>query len=346
MKRIFPLGIALALSGCIPPGGEYQSGGYTPRIEPDIASVNQATVNQERPVWEAHPAAGDVIEVPGGTYTVQQGDTLRSIGIKSGVGYETLMRVNELPSAAAIRTGMQLTVPAGRYHVVRAGESGIAIARAHGVHWSEIVALNALAEPYVIHTDQRLMLPAGSAAPSLTPVHEPQREPKLDPNLEARAAAFNLDDVVAGGGEPAQDVNAQPSREKPTLQRPLAPTVAVAEPTRFTGGAFSWPLNGSVVSKFSAANHGIDIAAPSGSLVNASANGVVAFTGQVAGYGGTVILRHGEGWLTIYSHLNRISVTRGAQIRRGQAIAITGGGNLHFEIRSHKTPIDPLKKLG
>ncbi len=336
---LLPLPISFALAACIPPGVPPQSGGSTqPRIEPDLA-----TLNQERPVWELHPAGGGVIDVPGGSYTVQPGDTLRSAGVKTGVGYETLARANGLAPPYTVTPGKQLTVPGGRYHIVKAGESGIAIARAHGVHWAEIVALNDLAEPYIIHTDQRLMLPP--AASTLTTATGP--EPKLDSAIEARAAAFSLDDVVVGGGEPAQDAGAPPSREKPTAQRPLAPTTPVAEPKHFSDATFAWPFQGSVVSRFGAGgNRGIDIAAPAGSLVDASASGVVAFVGQVAGYGGTVILRHGEGWLTIYSHLAKISVLRGAQIRRGAALGITGGANLHFEIRQHKAPVDPLKKLG
>jgi len=343
--------LPLFVSACIPPSAEHPPlvGVQPPsmnaqgRVEPDYSAINQ-----ERPVWEAHPAEGNVVDVPGGTYTVLPGDTLRSIGIKSGVGYETLMRVNQLPTSSAISPGMQLTVPAGRYHVVKAGESGIAIAKAHGVHWGEIVALNGLTEPYVIHTDQRLLLPAGSASGVMSgaPPSVPLPPPADDRALEARAAAFSLDDVVVGGGEPAQDMGSRPSTEKPTPQRPLAPTTAVSEPKHFSGGTFSWPLTGNVVGRFSSTNHGIDISAPPGNIVNASANGVVAFVGQVAGYGGTVIMRHGEGWLTIYSHVAKISVTRGGQVRRGQAIGITGNSNLHFEIRSHKAPVDPLKKLG
>lgn len=336
MRRA-PFLLPLALSACIPPGVPPRTStpaATTPRIEPDLD-----TINQERPVWEAHPAEGNVIDVPGGSYTVQPGDTLHSAGLKSGVGWETLARVNNLPAGEKLTPGMVLTVPAGRYHIVKAGESGIAIAKAHGVHWSEIVALNALAEPYIIHTDQRLLLPTGSAPRS-------PAEPKPDPNIEARAAAFNLDDVVVGGGEPAQDAGATPSREHPTPQRPLAPTTPVREPQHFSDGKFGWPLQGSVTSRFGAGgNRGIDIAASAGSIVDASASGVVAFVGQVAGYGGTVILRHGDGWLTIYSHIAQITAVRGAQVRRGGAIGITGGSALHFEIRQHKTPVDPLKKL-
>jgi len=349
-RRVAPLILTLALSGCIPPSadrpGHETSYPITPRIEPDMAGID--TTQQ---VWEAHPSEGNVIDVPGGTYTVQSGDTLRSIGLKTGVGWETLARVNQLDPPYTPPVGTQLTVPAGRYHIVKAGESGIAIARAHGVHWSEIVALNGLAEPYVIHTDQRLMLPAGRAENVRMPSSAPIQS--LSPDIEARAAAFSLDDVVTGGGEPAQDLNpprsARAPQERPTPQRPLAPNVPVAPPHHFAGGGFSWPLNGSVVGKYGAGGgQGINIAAPSGSLILAAANGLTAFVGNVANYGGIIIVTHGDGWMTVYSHVAKVSVTRGTPVHRGQVIGITGGegsGRLHFEIRQHKTPIDPQSKL-
>lgn len=350
MRRAAPLTLALALSGCIPPSADRLDRGVnasvTPRIEPDMAGIDAT-----QQVWEARPAEGNVIDVPGGTYTIKSGDTLHSIGLKTGVGWETLARVNQLDPPYTPPVGTQITIPAGRYHVVKAGESGIAIAKAHGVHWAEIVALNGLAEPYVIHTDQRLMLPAGRAESvrplSLAPT------PTLSPDIEARAAAFSLDDVVSGGGEPAQDLHQRHGgREpynRPTPQRPLAPTMPVAPPSHFAGGGFSWPLNGSVVGKYGAGGgQGINIAAPSGSLILAAGNGVTAFVGNVANYGGTIIITHGDGWITVYSHVAKVSVTRGTAVHRGQVIGITGGegnGRLHFEIRLHKTPIDPQSKL-
>ncbi len=326
--------LPLFLSACIPRSAEHPGPPYdgtSPRIEPDLN-----VINQDRPVWEAHPAERTVVDVAGGSYTVQPGDSLRSAGLKTLVGWETLARANNLSPPYAVAPGTVLTVPAGKYHIVKAGESGIAIARVHGVQWADIVALNALAEPYIIHTDQRLRLPAISAV-----------APKLDSSLEARAAAFSLDDVIIGGGEPAQDAGAPPARDAPSARRPLAATTPVREPAHFSDGTFTWPLRGNVVNRFGVAgNRGIDIAAQPGTIVDASAGGAVAFVGQVAGYGGTIIIRHGDGWLTIYSHISKISVVRGAQVRRGSAIGITGGSNLHFEIRQHKTPVDPMKKLG
>lgn len=357
IRRAALLALPLALSGCIPASTEHPGREHAaptpPRIDPDMASIDSTPQ-----VWETNPADSSVIDVPGGTYTVQSGDTLRSIGLKTGVGWEMLAHVNALTPPYAVPPGTQLTVPAGRYHIVKAGESGIAIARAHSVHWAEIVALNGLTEPYIIHADQRLLLPSLAGAAAATgrdagTAPTAVAQPKLDGDIASRAAAFNLDDLVSGGSEPAQPSSARapkPPHDSPTLQRPLPPTTPVAPPRHYVGGGFAWPVNGDVVGKFGGGGgQGIDISVPAGSQIQASATGVTAWVGSIANYGGTIILTHGDGWITLYSHVAKASVTRGAQVRRGQVIGVTGGagsGRLHFEIRLHKSPVDPLKKLG
>ncbi|MDQ7843694.1 MAG: M23 family metallopeptidase [Armatimonadota bacterium] len=96
---------------------------------------------------------------------------------------------------------------------------------------------------------------------------------------------------------------------------------------------------------------GIDIAADVGTPVLASAPGVVVFTGWYAGYGRTVYLDHGSGWATLYGHLSGTRVLVGQWVERGEEIGAVGtsgrstGPHLHFEIRRHNTPLDPLRFL-
>ena len=96
---------------------------------------------------------------------------------------------------------------------------------------------------------------------------------------------------------------------------------------------------------------GIDIAAPHGTPVVASAAGTVQYTGKYAGYGSTVYIYHGAGWATIYAHLSAIHVQPGQRVRQGAAIGAVGsegrstGPHLHFEMRYMNYPVDPLKYL-
>ncbi|MEG8052077.1 LysM peptidoglycan-binding domain-containing protein [Sphingomonas aerolata] len=111
---------------------------------------------------------------------------------------------NAIEPPFTIQAGQRLTIPAGRYHLVRRGETEIAIARAYGVAWSRIVTVNALLEPYVLRAGQRIVIPDTEGGTSLAD----------------RAAAFTLDvDDILTGGEPALASNQAPVRPTPTPRR-------------------------------------------------------------------------------------------------------------------------------
>ncbi|MFX7891074.1 LysM peptidoglycan-binding domain-containing protein, partial [Acinetobacter baumannii] len=88
---------------------------------------------------EMRPVTADAQSVADGDYVVQPGDTLRGISAITGAGSEAIARANGLAAPFTIAVGQHLHIPGGRYHLVRAGETGIAIARAYRVPWSRIV---------------------------------------------------------------------------------------------------------------------------------------------------------------------------------------------------------------
>jgi len=97
---------------------------------------------------------------------------------------------------------------------------------------------------------------------------------------------------------------------------------------------------------------GVDIAAPKGTPVHATAQGVVEFVqhrySPNRNYGKYIIINHGFGKQTLYAHLSKIFVKPGQQIERGQIIGRVGdtgratGPHLHYEVREKETPVDPL----
>lgn len=118
------------------------------------------------------------------------------------------------------------------------------------------------------------------------------------------------------------------------------------------------PARGYISSHFSSArmhpvhnrplpHEGMDIAAPAGSPIVATAKGEVTFTGRRNAYGLTVIIRHGFGYETLYGHASQILVRRGQQVDRGEVIALVGrtgittGPNVHYEVRQNGRPTDP-----
>ncbi len=96
---------------------------------------------------------------------------------------------------------------------------------------------------------------------------------------------------------------------------------------------------------------GVDIAAPEGSPVKASADGTVKFSGRQAGYGNLVIIEHSGGIETRYAHNSDNHVRKGEVVSKGQVIASVGdsgratGPHLHFEVRKDGEAVDPIDFL-
>ncbi|WP_340690589.1 M23 family metallopeptidase [Hydrogenobacter thermophilus] len=93
---------------------------------------------------------------------------------------------------------------------------------------------------------------------------------------------------------------------------------------------------------------GIDIEAPIGSKVKATADGVVEFAGRYFDYGKAVIIRHPSGYITLYGHLSQIDVKEGQKVKAGDIVGRVGstgrstGPHLHYEVIKDNRPINPL----
>lgn len=152
------------------------------------------------------------------------------------------------------------------------------------------------------------------------------------------------------------------------LERLLADLEARREEARYAGTAFEgrigrlmWPCDGEVVSNFGVDTHprfgtilrnnGIDIRTTPGTKVRAVAAGEVSFAGALTGFGNGVVISHGDGFYTLYGHLESMVVGTGYVVAEGQALGFIGeastpeGAVLHFEIRHGKEALDPAKWL-
>ncbi|GAA0598536.1 M23 family metallopeptidase [Paenochrobactrum glaciei] len=102
---------------------------------------------------------------------------------------------------------------------------------------------------------------------------------------------------------------------------------------------------------YSRMHTGVDWAAPRGTPIIASGNGVVEKAGWSNGYGNQTLIRHANGYVSSYSHQNAIAngVTAGARVRQGQVIGYVGstglstGPHLHYELIVNGTKVDPLR---
>jgi len=248
------------------------------------------------------------------------------------------------------------TVPGGRRHIVKRGETGIAIARAYGVPWNRIASANRMDRDATLEIGQALFIPTAvqaqaAARPGL------QRKPSARPPAtvpgtpEEQAAAFTLDiDDLITGSAVARAPAARPSGTTAPAPRPPAAVAAVP--------SLAWPVDGRVIlSRFGPkaggrVNDGINIKALRGGAVRAAADGEVIYVGDaIAGFGLMMLVRHPGGIVTAYGHLEDALADRGDRVQRGQPIARAGSSGeakepqLLFQIRQGRRALDPLLYL-
>ncbi len=122
-----------------------------------------------------------------------------------------------------------------------------------------------------------------------------------------------------------------------------------------------WPAKGAVTSGFgwrtspfdggAELHQGIDIASEAGTPVVATADGEVAQCGWDGGYGNAVQIDHGNGLATVYGHNERLAVSAGQTVVKGQVVAYAGstgkstGPHVHYEVRKDGAAIDPWRYL-
>jgi len=126
-------------------------------------------------------------------------------------------------------------------------------------------------------------------------------------------------------------------------------------------GQLPWPAAGRVVKRFgrtwnserktTTENPGIDIKGKPGSPVRSVIGGIITTITYIRGYGTTIIIDHGGGFYTVYSHVTNVETNEESEVQAGDIIAYMGnagsidGSKLHFEIWGHGQKLNPEKWL-
>jgi murein DD-endopeptidase MepM/ murein hydrolase activator NlpD len=251
------------------------------------------------------------------------------IGSRTGGRPGWVQTVAALICVAALGpTSVDAAARGGTSHEVKRSETLSEIARRYGVSVREIVTANRLAGPRTrLQIGSRLTIPEVKAAP---------RAPARSGPRARRAALRTLS---------ARDFFSLPPADLllsiPDLTGPVP--------------SFAWPVDGAVSSRFgrrwSAWHRGLDIVAPEGAAIHASAPGVVIASGVEPRYGRVVKIEHDSGFVTVYAHnlANRVEV--GDHVAAGQEIGQVGqtgratSAHVHFEIRHEGRVVNPLYLL-
>jgi lipoprotein NlpD len=209
------------------------------------------------------------------------------------------------------------------FYVVKRGDTLYSIALEHGADYREVAQWNTLDDPTKISVGQRLRV----TPPEQRGVQV--GKPAIVGRIESR---------------PLESPTQQAAQPKETPKLDAKPAVA--------GSEFIWPAKGKVIAGFAEPrSKGIDIDGKLGDPVVAAAAGRVTYIGSgIPGLGKLVVIKHDNGFITVYAHNRDIMVKEQQSVSRGQKIAELGNSDsdrpkLHFQIRKGSAAVDPLRYL-
>jgi len=235
-----------------------------------------------------------------------------------------------------------------RPYTVKKGDSLSSIAQRYKISLDTIISANHLSQAYFIQIGTVLQIPNMSGI---------FYSVKKGDSLSSITTRYNVD------MNKLLDVNDLSSSMIYVGQRLFIPNGRLSdwERAEALGTLFKYPVKGRLTSRMGfridpftakrAYHAGIDLSNRIGTPVHASQSGKVTFVGYKGNYGKTVVIKHQQGYVTLYGHLDKVLVKRGQIVRQGERIGTLGntgrstGPHLHFEIHQYHKLIDPLKIL-
>ena len=258
-------------------------------------------------------------QIYAGQIVIRRGDTIYGISKREGVEMKALISENNLKPPYKLTPGNQ----------IKQGETGYSISRQYGFDLTTLIKMNNLKKPFVLKVGQKLKLSGDANQVKINVTSKPKPQPATVRRVEAKTINLPKPSSIFSG-------MAMPPRES---------------------SRFLWPASGNVISPFGPKsgglhNDGINIGAKPGEGVRAAEAGIVAYAGSgIRGFGNLLLIRHSGGWVTAYAHNDKLLVSKGELVSRGQPIANAGqSGNVdspqvHFEIRKGKVAVNPVQYL-
>jgi lipoprotein NlpD len=230
---------------------------------------------------------------------------------------------------------------------VQPGDTLYSISFALGLDVNKLAAWNGITDTGKLRVGQRIRLtePIGFKYPVARKRAPAQVVAKADKPSTPKSKTKPPVKVKPASTQVAKSTGAQGQ----------AARVSKKTPAKGQVGTFSWywPTQGTVIETFNAAKgqQGIDIRTEPEQDVVAAKSGEVVYVGNsLKGYGNLIIVKHSDTYLSAYAHNKHIYVQEGQAIQQKQKIASVGRNNkrqnaLHFQIRKHGKPVNPLKFL-
>ena len=253
-------------------------------------------------------------------YLVQDGDSLFEIAETFALKPESVLwgnwvRLDQDPHS--LQPGQELDIPPvdGVLHT-----------------WSEGESLSAVADFFHVEVEDIIDWPGNHLEPGIDRSNTPIKDGTV---------------VIVPGGrrDPPSWQMVSISRSNPAAASILGPGFCGSIYSGPVGtGVFDWPTSSTWLSGYyyiPGIHEAIDIGGSIGNAIYAADSGVIVYSGwNNYGYGYTVVIDHGNGWQTLYAHLNSINFGCGQAVFQGNKIGTMGvtgnssGPHLHFEMRS------------
>ena len=309
---------------------------------------------------------GKQVELYDDVIIVERGDTLYSLAKKHNTSVDALARANNLSQPYPLSVGQRLSLSdsvsvdetllkdtsdvlvvnkptssvraATRVDLsdvtVRPGDTLYSISRKYAVPVNDLAVMNKLTTPFNLSVGQKLRVPQLKNTVVANDVQHTSV-----PVVKSETVSTPMKTV-----QKTEKISSDPSKKLPKI-------------TVRSSSKFSWPVRGKILSAYGAKsnglfNDGINISAKQGTAVMAAENGVVAYAGnEVKGMGNLIIIQHSDGWMTVYAHMDSMTVKRGTRVNVGQKIGTVGktgkvdSSQLHFEIRKGTKAYNPSSYL-
>ena len=312
-----------------------------------------------------------------------KGSVINENTISAGFAEEVEIKQEYVPTAEIMNLGylaetLYSTKTAEVTYEVKKGDTWSEIANEHDLTSKELLALNPGYDINKLQIGEVLTLSASVPYLTMTVVQQERYVDEVQFDIEytdtntlykgdykvTSPGTFGAADVVANvtyinGTETEREILSSVTLREPVTEYRLQGTKE--RPTWHPTGTFRWPTSGRITSYFGgrkspggigSTNHkGIDIAAPRGTPVYAADGGTVTYSGWMSGYGYTIRIDHGNGYVTYYAHNSSLVAKVGQHVYKGQQIAKVGstgnstGNHCHFEVRYNGVAKNPLNYL-
>ena len=313
---------------------------------------------------------------------VERGDTLYSIAKKHDTTVAELAKINSLKSPYTLSIGQKLQIRTTQKQIqsdskvvvvqkqiqqepskqiqpakavvqeqsvkrvavkeisVKKGDTLYSLSREYQIPVNDLAVMNKLSSPFTLSVGQKIKVPMLNSVATTT-----QSKVTAQPVVTTKAKQTDV------------KITKQETFTQQKVKISSNPNKQLPQISGRSSSKFSWPVRGKILSQYGAKNNGlfndgINIAAAQGTNVRAAENGVVAYAGnEVKGMGNLIIIQHSDGWMTVYAHLDSMSVRRGTRVSVGDVIGKIGKTGkvdtpqLHFEIRKGTKAYDPVSYL-